>query len=85
MRLTYRTLAALIEKMSDDQKDSDLTVEIRDDKCSECFHAELRIAGEEHDSLDDGHPVVYVCIIGFDESERRNDIDVIASDIGLNQ
>lgn len=82
MRITYRTLAALIAKMDDDQKDSDVTVEIPLDG-TECFAAELRIAGSEHDGgLDENYPVIYV---HQDEKyhRRRNDVEQIAKDIGL--
>ena len=59
MRITYRTLAKLIDKMSDEQKDYDVTVE--DENMDECFAAELRIGGEDHDSLDPPYyPVLYI-------------------------
>jgi hypothetical protein len=83
MRITYRTLNALIDKMSDEQKDSDVTVEFDD----ECFAAHLRICGNEHDSLDPDHPVLYVPNELFEEMpnvlDRRDDVDQIAKDIGL--
>ena len=83
MRITYRTLAGLIEKMSDDQKDSDVTVEIPTESFSECYSAELRICGELHDcGLDDGHPVIFP---HFSEHEqpRMLHINSIAYIIGL--
>ena len=59
MRITYRTLANRIAMMNDDQKDSDLTVEIADEQGSECYAAELCIAGDSHSGgLDVGHPVL---------------------------
>ena len=70
MRITYRTLAKLIDRMSEDQKDSDVTVEMQDDVDGEVFAAELRICGTEHGVLDPEHPVLYVPI---EELEPRND------------
>lgn len=53
-RLTYSQLASIINReMTDDQKNSDVTVEVED----ECFAAEVRIG---HDSLDENHPVLFV-------------------------
>ncbi len=79
MRITYRTLAALIERMDENQKDSDVTVELED---SECIPAELRIAGEEHEGgLDEDHPVLFVNFGGDDD--RNNNVDWIAAFIGL--
>jgi hypothetical protein len=82
MRITYRTLENLIARMNDDQKDSDVTAEIFDGENTECFAAELRICDEDHDSLDEGHPVLWVNQV--DELENRSDdIDEIAEQIGL--
>lgn len=78
MRITYRTLANLIQRMTPEQLDSDLTVEISE--MGECFHAELRICGDNHDSLDPEHPVIYA---DPSNDERRDDADQIAIDIGL--
>lgn len=82
MKITYRTLRQLIDLMDDDQLDSDLTVEILDECGTECYAAELRIAGENHESLDDGHPVVYA-----HTSERQHvrvqNIEHIREAIGL--
>jgi hypothetical protein len=83
MRITYRTLAAILFKMSNDQLDSDVTVELPTEFGSECFAAELRIAGESHDGgLDDGHPVIFVHTLG-EAGERRDDLTQIAVDIGV--
>lgn len=80
MRITYRTLAALIGRMDDEQKDSDVTMELVTEQGSECYPAELRICGENHDSLDDGHPV----LMEIDpETERRDDVATIATEIGI--
>lgn len=79
MRITYRTLGKLIEKMNDDQLDSDVTVEVED---SECYPAELRIIGEDHDGgLDDGHPVIFTNFVS--DTPRLDDVDEIAGIIGL--
>lgn len=79
MRISYRTLAALIGMMTEEQKDSDVTVEDAGQK--ECFAAELRICGENHDSLDHGHPVIYIPM-GEIEA-REDDVLKIAADIGI--
>jgi hypothetical protein len=56
--ITYRELARIInEEFTEEQKDSDLTVE--DSIEQECYSAELRICDNNHDSLEDGHPVIY--------------------------
>lgn len=49
MRITYRTLGKLIAAMNEEQLDCDLTVEIPTEQSSECYAAELRIAGDDHD------------------------------------
>lgn len=84
MRITYRTLAALILQMSDKQLDCDVTVEIPDEFDCECYPAELRIADRTHEGgLDDGHPVIFTNLSG--EHFRRNDIDKLIVDIGINE
>ena len=47
MRITYRTLAAVINNMSEEQKDSDVAVEIADEGGCGCYYAELRIADDQ--------------------------------------
>jgi len=55
---TYRKLLWALQQMNEDQLDATITVE---DPCQdECFPAELRIAGTEHDSLDENHPIIYI-------------------------
>lgn len=81
MRITYRTLQKLIAKMNEDQLNSDLTVEVGDD--DECFAAELRIAGDNHGSLDDGHPVIYFTTKSNPDDVRLFDVAKISKDIGL--
>ena len=56
MAITYRELAELIEKMTDEQKDCDLTIfSCYDD---EYHQAELRIE-RDSDVLDDNHPIIW--------------------------
>ena len=84
MRITYRTLGALIALMNEDQQDSDVTVEVPTEGSAECYSAELRIAGDEHDGgLDDSHPVLYVHCLTNDEQNRISDVAAIAIEIGL--
>jgi hypothetical protein len=80
VRITYRTLRDLIDIMDEDQLDSDVTVEIGKEE-TECFPAELRICCS-HDSLDDGHPVLFV---RQDDNPGvlQDDIEEIAHSIGL--
>jgi hypothetical protein len=66
MRITYRQLFAIAQAVfTEEQWDSDVTVE--DGINEECFAAELRIADEHHDSLDNEHPVIF-----FGEEENSN-------------
>lgn len=82
MRITYRTLAGLIGRMSQEQLDCDVTVEIPGESSVECCCAELRIAGAEHDGgLDEDHPVIFVG--AGHVHNRRDDMSQIAIDIGL--
>lgn len=55
--MTYRQLMEEISRMTDEQKDAQVTVE--DSFEEECYSAELRICGPEHQTLDDGYPVIY--------------------------
>jgi len=84
MRITYRTLGKLIAAMNEEQLDCDLTVEIPTEQSSECYSAELRIAGDEHDGgLDESHPVIYVHCLSDRDEIRTNNIDEIRDAIGL--
>ena len=65
--------------MNDEQLDSDVTIEL-DNK--ECFTAELRIADFEHESLDCGHPILFVHL-SDKEQIRKDSIKDIAIQIGL--
>ena len=56
--MTYRDLIKQLEKLTDEQLDCTMTVE--DAYETECRAAELRICDDNHDSLDDNHPVIFV-------------------------
>jgi hypothetical protein len=56
--MTYRELLEAMIHWSDDQLDSTITVEVAFE--DECYPAELRIAGVDHDSLDENHPIIYI-------------------------
>lgn len=56
-KITYRDLLKELMELSDEQLECDVTVENGIE--NECFAAELRICAEEHDSLDEDHPVIY--------------------------
>ena len=56
-RIKYRQLLGELLTFTDEQLNCDVTVE--DSAESECYAAELRICGSEHDSLDENHPVIY--------------------------
>ena len=56
--MTYREMVLkMLKTFTEDQWDSDLTVE--DHTEEECYPAELRICGLEHNCLDENHPVIY--------------------------
>ena len=81
-RITWRQLGSLIAQMNEYQKDMDVTAEVFDGQDTECFAGTLRICGNEHDSLEDGHPVIYVDQTD-DIGERVTDLDKFSDDIGL--
>tara|TARA_Y100001973_G_scaffold95555_1_gene149107 strand:+ start:213 stop:386 length:174 start_codon:yes stop_codon:yes gene_type:complete len=56
--MTYRELIEQLENLTKEQLDCIVTVE--DAYENECRAAELRICGDNHDSLDDNHPVIFV-------------------------
>jgi len=89
MRITWRTVGKIIEQMSDEQKDSALTVELPygdgDTDETKTFPAEIRVAGSEHCCGEpEGKPLVYVHQLGesHDFHDDR-DIEDIVADIGL--
>lgn len=80
MLITYRTLSELIDRMSDKQKDSFVTVEDID---NECFVGELRIAGSDHSALHEGCPVFVVHTDLNTTGSHETDIDEICKMVGL--
>lgn len=55
--MTYRELLERLSSLSDEQLNCTVTIE--DPYQDECFPAaELRICGEDHDSLDEDHPII---------------------------
>jgi hypothetical protein len=84
MKISYRTLAALIERLSDPQKDADVTVDVFDGQSFSSFFAEFRIVNELHDNLEKGHPVISVNLIE-DIGPKVNDVDWLAKAIGVDQ
>lgn len=75
MRITYKTLGELISRMSEEQQQCEVTVELAGEYYNECFSAELQIAGDAHEGgLDDDHPIIFAHLHdpGSEES-RRND------------
>jgi len=56
--VTWEELANAILKLSSEQRNSTVTVELG--VSDECYPADLRICDIEHESLDENHPVVYV-------------------------
>jgi hypothetical protein len=58
VKMTYKELLNELQKLTEEQLSCTITVE--DAHEEECHPAELRVCGENHDSLDDGHPVIFV-------------------------
>jgi hypothetical protein len=60
--MKYKELLAELLTMTYDQLNCDVTVEGGEYGLAEneCIAADLRICGLNHDSLDDGHPVIYI-------------------------
>jgi hypothetical protein len=56
--MTFRELLSELKKFTQDQLDSTLTVE--DAWENECFPAVLVFAGEDHDSLENEHPIILI-------------------------
>jgi len=55
-KMSYRQLLNQLQQMTDEQLDCDVTVE--DTAENECYPASIYFAGEEHDSLDENHPII---------------------------
>ena len=56
--MTYRELIKELGQLTDEQLECTVTVE--DAYENECRAAELRISTDNHDSLDEDHPVIFV-------------------------
>lgn len=84
MRITYRTLALLIDKMTDDQKEKELTVDIWDGASFETFGADFRIVNQKHQNLENNHPVILVDQVN-DLGPLVSDVDWIARSIGITE
>ena len=81
MRITYRTLSKLIDKMNDEQKDSDLTIILCDDYDDgpEAYPAMLSITDDTYDIIDIGYPYIRIS----HTLHGRDDTLNIAKEIGL--
>jgi hypothetical protein len=84
MRITYRTLSSLIERMTDSQKDSEVTVDIWSIEGVETYGAEFRIVNDKHENLEVNHPVITVNQL-VDLGPLVNDVDWIAKSIGIDK
>jgi hypothetical protein len=56
--MTYEELAQRINQMDEHQKECDVTVELK--YSDEWLRANLDICGENHDMLDEDHPVLII-------------------------
>ena len=56
--MTYQTLLEKLQEMTPNQLKCDITIE--DPSMDECWSARLLIAGTHHNTLDKGHPVLYM-------------------------
>lgn len=56
--MTYKDLLEQLQTLDDEQLGWPITVELG--LSDECIEGELRICGEEHDLLDENHPVIYI-------------------------
>ncbi len=54
--MTYQELLTQLLSFNRERLQQTVTVELED----ECFPANLRICGSDHDSLDEDHVVIYV-------------------------
>lgn len=83
MRISYRTLAKLIDRMSESQKDCDVMVEYYDGQEKHYMGTELRIAGESHDILPVNHPIMYSDCDTACKDNQVDNVDEICQEIGL--
>ena len=56
--MTYKELYNALNSLTENQLQQFVTVELG--LSDECLPAQLRIAGKEHDTLDENHPIIYV-------------------------
>lgn len=56
--MKYRELAHLLDELTPEQLDCDITVELSQEQ--ECLPGEFRITDIENDLLDENHPVIFV-------------------------
>jgi len=55
--MKYREALEMMKTFTEEQLDCDVTIEL--EYADECLSAELRICGENHTMLDEGHPVIF--------------------------
>jgi len=55
--MKYREALETMQTFTKEQLDCDVAIEL--EYADECLPAELRICGENHAMLDDGHPVIF--------------------------
>ena len=58
IEMTYRELIKQLEKLTAEQLDCTVTVDSLDRR--ECYPAGLAITENDHDSLDEGHPILTI-------------------------
>lgn len=56
--MTYKELLKRLSTLTPEQLNCDVTVEL--EVQDECYPAELRICGPDHELLDEDHPVIFV-------------------------
>jgi hypothetical protein len=72
MRITYRQLQRMLNALSSDQLDCDVTVELSG--TSEAYAADFRIVGPTNDTgLENNHPVIFC---HYENPDRATDTEV---------
>ena len=73
MRITYRHLRKMLNSLSEDQLDCDVTVEIPGE---ETYAADFRIVGAENDTgLEENHPVIFCSFSAEDHRSTEKEVD----------
>ena len=54
---TWEQMATAIALMTPEQRKTNITIELEHE--DECYPAEFRICGADHQILDNGHPVIF--------------------------